>query len=266
VRVVALDAAARREGGEIALELPDPLLVRARLVSPDGAPTTGVLWVGSGEPPVGADALAGASETPSVRTWEAAPAHLWALPSDSALAPRRLRRVLPWEELELDLGTIALDADGARRVTLLDSAGAPLAGAEVVHFARLGRHVEQLGADGAFESAAFPAEAGDALAVRVPGAPTFHATLAGPGPWTVSQPDTRVALEVVGPDQVPLERFSAVVAGEVFEGAAGRLELVGLDPGEHVLFLAAGAPPAWRQPLELEPGARLGLRVVLAAQ
>lgn len=259
VRVVTLDSVARREGGELALELPEPLEVRAQLVGPDGAPARGALWVGDGEPPAQPEDGETFSDAPRVRTWHAAPAHLWVLPEDPALAPRRLARVLPWEDLELDLGTLALEAAGARRVTLL-------AGAEVHHFARLGRHVAELGADGSFESAAFPAEAGDALAVRLPGSPTFHATLAGAGPWTVTRPDTRVAFEVVGVDGLALERFHVVVAGELFEGAGGRLELTGLDPGAHTAFVTADGHGAWRQPLELAPGARAQARIVLASR
>jgi hypothetical protein len=266
VRVTALDSVARREGGELALELPVPLEVRAQLVGPDGAPARGVLWVGDDDPPAVPESLAEPSENPSVRTWHAAPAHLWVLPEDPALAPRRLARVLPWEELELDLGTVALEAVGARRVTLQGSDGAPLAGAEVHQFGRLGRHAAELRADGSFESAAFPAESGDALVVRVPGSPTFHATLAGPGPWTVTRPDTRVAFEVVGEDGRPLERFDVVVEGEVFSGAAGRLELSGLDPGPHAAFVSADGRTAWRQPFDLVRGASIQTRITLGAR
>ncbi|HVS17135.1 MAG TPA: carboxypeptidase-like regulatory domain-containing protein, partial [Planctomycetota bacterium] len=266
VRVVPIDAVARRQPGELELALPAPLDLRARLVDLDGCPQRGTLWIGRGEPPSGPEGLAPAAEMPRARTWRA-DADLWVLPAEPRFAPRRLARALPGDATGLDLGAVVLEPVGARRVTLVDAGGAPLERAEVTHFAALGRHLPTLDADGAFDSPAFPARTGDALAVRpADGGPTFHAVLAGEGPWTVQRPDTRALFEVVDEEGAPLARFRVVVAGEVFAGTDGRLELAGLDPGRHAAFVAADGRVAWRQPLELAPAEVLELRVTLPAR
>lgn len=112
----------------------------------------------------------------------------------------------------------------------MDASGAPLVGAEVAHWPSLGRHAPVIDPAGAFESAAFPAAEGDALAERpAGGGPTFHAALKGWGPWTVVQPDTRADFETSGTYGAPLAHFEVVDEGQVFAGSGGPLELRGLD-------------------------------------
>jgi hypothetical protein len=256
--VVAVPAARGADAPPVRLHAPGPTVVRVALEGPDGQPVAG--WVTHDlaahlphDHYADWDAKEPARTDPRTALHAEGTVDLLVVPEDRALAPRTWAVRIPPEArdgAEVDGGRVRLAPRGDRRLRMVlpDDSGGPWS----VRVLRDGRWREGWADDdGVFDPPLMPLATGDVVEVDaewVPGkvaARRVAKRLEGPGPWELRSdlPATSLLLRATEVDGAPLDAL-LVIDGRAYgpwadsEGS-GPPEVVGLDPGPHLVAVAA---------------------------
>ena len=245
--------------------------LRAHLVGPGGQPVEGWLLLPGDEWPDetrGPVDVAPGTE-PEMTCFEEGELEVDVFPRAPGLLPRRVRVTVPpgsRGQGAVDVGTIQMLPRGDRRLAVLDVDGAPLDVDELIRVR--GDDVQQLYADetGLVDDRFEPLQEGDVVMARKQwiGEASFagklRLTLQGPGPW-VLQPamsGATLAVDVRDLASEPLEGI-VVVDGVPYRHASeaydGRIAVVGLEPGPHVVAVGAVNHVSRLYSVQLEEGA-----------
>ncbi len=238
-----------------------PLVVHARLVTPDGKPTAGWLTPDlertRGVRYEDWDPAEPARSEPTTQAYAEREVGVLVIPEDPALLPQVVTVRIPAgtvDGLQVDAGTVRLWPRGDRRLTVLGRDGKPHPNAEVrIIRDGIARHVPPSD-DPIIDPRLLPLAAGDLVEVTARwdiwkhSARPVRKRLEGSGPWTIRDdlPATSIALEAADEAGKPIDA-TLVIDGKAYEGAPvvddegvrRPFEVEGVDVGPHRVAVSA---------------------------
>ena len=192
---------------------------------------------------------------------------LLAVPADASLRSQVLHVRVPSEEFaRVDLGEVRFAPRGPRRLTLLLPQGA-LSQEAYVRLVQ-GRRVRQgdVAADGTFDVDAAPPAEGDFVeASNGDGFAPMRRRLEGSGPWTLRWPSSSIVFRGPAPsaEGETEPEFTYVLDGRLVEPHDETKELLGVEPGPHVVAVSSNSTRTRLFRIVLKDGERRMLDVHL---